>query len=310
MWSLSRAVGWGLGVSAPALLVLGFPFGVAGGGDGGDGAALGVAHARTCPDGMVSIQDRFCIDRYEASTVELTSARTRTVKRRHSPYVPVDGKIVKAVSIRGRVPQAHISRHEAELACHLAGKRLCTDQEWLSACKGKRPTTYPYGDDHREGYCNDRGASGMNLLYGAGAEAPQSAYTQANMNDSRLNQLTGTLAPAGSFEKCKNAYKVHDMVGNLHEWTAAPTGTFRGGYYLDTEKHGSGCDYVTTAHSPKYHDYSTGFRCCSGGKAPEPVLIGRLASGDGETKTASLEQAGASKDRTGERRPTFGKTRK
>ena len=32
--------------------------------------------------------------------------------------------------------------------------------------------------------------------------------------------------------------------------------------YLDTHKHGDGCDYVTTAHAPKYHDYSTGFRCC------------------------------------------------
>ena len=52
------------------------------------------------------------------------------------------------------------------------------------------------------------------------------------------------------------------MVGNLHDWTAARGGTFRGGYYLDSQINGEGCDYRTTAHAPKYPDYSTGFRCC------------------------------------------------
>jgi hypothetical protein len=52
------------------------------------------------------------------------------------------------------------------------------------------------------------------------------------------------------------------MVGNLHEWTAAAGGTFRGGYYLDVEQNGLGCDYRTSAHNTRYHDYSTGFRCC------------------------------------------------
>ena len=53
------------------------------------------------------------------------------------------------------------------------------------------------------------------------------------------------------------------MVGNVHEWTADPAGTFRGGYYLDTRINGEGCDYRTVAHEPTYHDYSTGFRCCA-----------------------------------------------
>jgi formylglycine-generating enzyme required for sulfatase activity len=56
------------------------------------------------------------------------------------------------------------------------------------------------------------------------------------------------------------------MVGNVHEWTADPKGTFRGGYYLDTHINGDGCDYRTVAHEPTYHDYSTGFRCCSDSK--------------------------------------------
>ena len=55
----------------------------------------------------------------------------------------------------------------------------------------------------------------------------------------------------------------YDMMGNLHEWTADPEGTFRGGFYVDTQINGPGCTYVTTAHPTTWHDYSTGVRCCS-----------------------------------------------
>ena len=58
-------------------------------------------------------------------------------------------------------------------------------------------------------------------------------------------------------------YGVYDMVGNLHEWTNDPEGTFLGGYYLDIHQNGDGCDYRTGAHAVWYHDYSTGFRCCA-----------------------------------------------
>jgi len=213
-----------------------------------------------CPDGMASILGRFCIDRYEASTVEvLARGKTQT----HSPYKPVDGLKVKAVSRRGVKPQAHISRDQAEAACKSAGKRLCTDEEWVTACKGKHPTRYPYGNEHKDRYCNDSGVSSFNMYYGSGGtEPPKDAYTWANMNDPRLNQVKGALAATGAFKKCRNAFGIYDMVGNLHEWTASPNGTFRGGYYLDTRINGEGCDYRTTAHSPRYYDYSTGFRCC------------------------------------------------
>jgi sulfatase modifying factor 1 len=215
---------------------------------------------RGCPAGMASILGKFCIDRYEASVVEVL-ADDET--REHSPYAPVEGLKVMAVSKKGVTPQAYISRNQAESACASAGKRLCTDDEWITACKGKNATQYPYGDDHKDGYCNDAGVSSFNRYYGGGkAEAPLRAYTWNNMNDPRLNQLEGTLAPTGQFTKCRNSFGVYDMVGNLHEWTAARGGTFRGGYYLDARLNGDGCDYRTTAHAAAYHDYSTGFRCC------------------------------------------------
>lgn len=216
------------------------------------------AEARACPGGMVSILGKFCIDEFEASTVEVVGAKTKP----HAYNLPVTGLTVRAVSKKGVKPQGYISRDEAEEACENAGKRLCTDEEWLTACKGKRPTLWPYGDDRKDGYCNDKGESSFNHYYGQnGAEPPKEAYTWENMNDPRLNEYPGGLAKTGAFKKCKNGFGVYDMVGNLHEWTRAKA-TFRGGYYLDTTINGQGCEYKTTAHNASYHDYSTGFRCC------------------------------------------------
>ena len=74
-----------------------------------------------------------------------------------------------------------------------------------------------------------------------------------------IQAVTLTGARAG----CVSADGAFDMMGNLHEWTANPAGTFRGGFYVDTARNGPGCQYATTAHDRSYWDYSTGFRCCA-----------------------------------------------
>lgn len=253
---LRRPVRLALPAAAFALLALGFPT------LGQDGASfVPSAEAKgACPDGMSRIKGKYCIDRYEASVEEIVGPKKT---KPHSPFASVAGLKVKAVSKKGVKPQGYISRDEAEEACQNAGKRLCTDEEWLTACKGKKPTLWPYGDDHKDGVCNDHGESSFNHYYGqGGGEPPKEAYSWENMNDPRLNQYPGGLALTGHFKKCKNGFDVYDMVGNLHEWTATKTGTFRGGYYLDTTINGQGCEYKTTAHNAQYHDYSTGFRCC------------------------------------------------
>lgn len=253
--------------------------------------APGEAEAGPCPKGMVSIRDKFCIDRFEAATDEIGAPRkgkkSPKVIGPHSPFEPVEGVHVMAVSEKGRVPQGYISRDAAAEACLNAGKRLCTDDEWIEACKGKSPTLYPYGDEHVEGRCNDKGISSFNLLFGPGNNEPPdaSAYTTENMNDPRLNKMKGTVAKTGQFSKCTNSFKVFDMVGNLHEWTADPKGTFRGGFYLDTHINGKGCEYRTGAHNGKYHDYSTGFRCCFGGE--EQKKTDRMLADRGKSNAKS-----------------------
>lgn len=229
----------------------------------GSDMALVDVHARPgAPSaGPGAAPRRVCVDRWEAS-VEVGKGTDRT---RHSPYEPVPKDApFRAVSRPGVVPQAHVSRHEAEAACKAAGKRLCTETEWVSACEGKDPTSYPYGPDRRAGLCNDDGVAPVPKLHGELGEAAYASYSA--MNDARLNQQPKTLAKTGSHGRCKSSYGVYDMVGNVHEWTSGEAGggrgVFRGGYYLDVEKNGAGCRYRTDAHDPGYRDYSTGFRCC------------------------------------------------
>jgi formylglycine-generating enzyme required for sulfatase activity len=202
----------------------------------------------------------FCIDKWEGSVVELRGKDEVP----HAPYEPVTNLKVKAVARAGVVPQGYISKNEAESACKAARKRLCTGDEWLFACRGKTPTTFPYGDEHKDGYCNDSGRAPVMSLH---PELGDGAYASTDaLNDPRINKAPNTVAPSGQYSKCKNAFGVFDMVGNLHEWTADVTGThgvFRGGYYQDTHLNGNGCKYKTVAHDVSYHDYSTGFRCCA-----------------------------------------------
>jgi formylglycine-generating enzyme len=213
-----------------------------------------------CPANMASIDDRFCVDRWEASLVEMLP---NGEERPFPYYMPVDGHKVRAVSEKGVYPQGYISGREAGAACKASGKRLCKPQEWKTACKGPEKLQYGHSNQRNPGTCNDHGRSPIGF-YHASAIANGSAFSSNKiMNDPQLNQLPGTLAETGAHAGCTNGYGVYDMVGNIHEWVDDPAGTFQGGYYQDVEKNGEGCGYRTDAHENWYHDYSTGFRCCS-----------------------------------------------
>ncbi len=232
-------------------------------------AFSGVLDGR-CPRSMVDIEGRFCIDRYEASLLDVLP---NGEERAHSPFGPVvDLSRVRAVSAANVFPQGYISAVEAQRACKASGKRLCRVAEWGKACRGPDPKSFGYGDRREPGRCNDKGKNPVLSLYGFGH------WNWNTMNQPLLNQQDSTLSKTGEHTGCTNGYGVYDMVGNLHEWVADPKGTFYGGYFSDVSSvgHGEGCGYLTTAHEARYHDYSTGFRCCAdvaGGSdtAPAPA---------------------------------------
>jgi hypothetical protein len=208
--------------------------------------------------GMVHVSSEdFCIDQFEASTEEWEG--TEWVPS--SPYSLVEGRILRAVSESGRVPQAYISGEEAEAACEAASKRLCSSEEWLSACQGSAMNTWPYGGEYLAGACNDSYSGSHPLVDYFGTS--DGIWDSTHMNDPGINQQPGTLAASGDFPDCLSEWGTLDQHGNLHEWVADEDGVFRGGFYADASINGAGCLYATTAHSRTYHDYSTGFRCCS-----------------------------------------------
>ncbi|MDB4944960.1 MAG: Protein kinase domain protein [Labilithrix sp.] len=212
-----------------------------------------------CPPDMASIDDKFCVDKYEASLVEVMP---NGEERAFPYYQGVEGHVVRAVSEKGVYPQGYISEKQAIEACGRSAKRLCKPAEWKTACKGPEPKKFGYSDQRTPGTCNDTGKSPVGLFYGAEV-ASGTAWQWDKMNDPQLNQMAGGLAETGSHDGCTNGYGVYDMVGNLHEWVLDPEGTFQGGYYLDVTQNGDGCGYRTDAHAAWYHDYSTGFRCCA-----------------------------------------------
>ncbi|MDX2052431.1 MAG: SUMF1/EgtB/PvdO family nonheme iron enzyme [Polyangiaceae bacterium] len=197
---------------------------------------------------------------------------------------PAPGVKYEARSEPGVKPQGYISRTESISACSNAGKRLCSVSEWYAACSGSRHTTYPYGPKYEKRVCNVSRPHLLTKFFGSNARAWK--YDE-HFNNPKLNQLQGWLANTGAFAGCTSDYGVSDMVGNLHEWVAdqasaeavrevplrpeirralvphrSGRGVFMGGFYSTGSEHGDGCTFVTMAHEPSYHDYSTGFRCC------------------------------------------------
>jgi len=88
-----------------------------------------------------------------------------------------------------RQPVAGVNWKEANAYCEWRGKRLPSEAEWEKAGRGKRPVKYPWGN-----------------------EAPESS--RLNYNE-ELNKT----APVGSYEAGKSDYGVHDLSGNVAEWT-------------------------------------------------------------------------------------------
>jgi hypothetical protein len=208
-----------------------------------------------CPLGMVSVPAAapFCIDRYEASLVQVPGDLP------WSPYFNPGSAAVRAVSLGGGVPQGYISADQAEVACQNSGKRLCSDTEWLRACRGPSNLTYPYGASHVDGACNDTRAVSPLVEYIGLSDS----FIYSRLGHACVNQVQPGLSTGGAYPACVSAEGALDMVGNLLEWSSAAAGTFRGGSYVDSTLNGPGCSYATTAHDRSHWDYSTGFRCCA-----------------------------------------------
>ncbi len=160
----------------------------------------------TCPEDMVLIDRRFCIDRFEASRPDATESSAGNDNSR-------------ALSVKGVIPWQAPTNAVAEAACAASEKRLCSPAEWEYACRGPDKTAYGYGDSYNPLTCN-------------GIET----FGRENFR----------LLPTGFLDECMNEWRVFDMNGNLWERVAGGDDmTVRGGAFncIDSATLHR-CDYV------------------------------------------------------------------
>jgi hypothetical protein len=180
--------------------------------------------------------------------------------QRQTPFSP------RAVSRPGVVPQAYVSYPMAKRACEAAGKRLCTDKEWVLACGGERLLKFPYGERYQMFSCNvHRPYHPAFVLHG---------NSSLGHRDPRLNLLVENeknplLRLTGTTPKCASVWNgdaIYDMVGNIDEWVEGEKApAFVGGFYARSTT--KGCEAIVDSHAPAYYDYSTGARCCKAAPA-------------------------------------------
>lgn len=162
----------------------------------------------------------------------------------------------------GAAPWVMVTWNESQKLCESRGKRLCTEDEWTFACEGEEALPFPNGYVRDTEKCNiDKSWHSYNST----AMFPRGTYKSGN----ELNRLwQGYLS--GSRTECASPFGVHDMTGNIEEWTSASrrskySSVLKGGYWAGSKDQ---CRSSIRSHGEWHSFYQQGFRCCSD---PKPV---------------------------------------
>lgn len=157
----------------------------------------------------------------------------------------------------GAAPWILVTLDEAQEQCQSKGKRLCTEEEWTFACEGEEALPYPYGYVRDSQKCNiDRDW----IQYNEKVMMPRGTV-KCGEEMARLWQGH----TSGYDSQCVSPFGVHDMTGNVDEWTTATrpgkfSSILKGGYWARVRNR---CRSSTRSHGPDHSFYQQGFRCCA-----------------------------------------------
>ena len=193
------------------------------------GEVTGLVDAQASQIELEGRKGRFTIDAFEASLDKGTA--------RSEPGVE---------------PARGVTWYEADAACKKAGKRLCTEEEWLTACTGAIPV-----DENGDGIFSKDTLLGRQHVYGEHYRDGWCADGRKKAEDAGL--LTG------NYPNCGTPEGVYDLEGLMKEWvgTTPDKAALKGGSYFSGAS--ARCAYFKDDQAPDSSDSSIGFRCCSGG---------------------------------------------
>ena len=164
----------------------------------------------------------------------------------------------RAVSVPGATP-AQVSFFEAKEACEKAQKRLCTEEEWVSACTGE-----PAVDNNQNGYFADDDVEGRMYPYGL-------LYEKGRCRDDE-DKYQGEPGPTGVRPGCRTPEGIYDMAGNIGEWAGSEPSkaAVLGGDYRSGER--AACNHRSATFGPGIKNNTTGFRCCADTFVEQPKV--------------------------------------
>jgi hypothetical protein len=176
------------------------------------------------------------IYRYEASHPDATAASSGALTHR-------------SCSASGRQPWVNVTYPEAVAACTAAGARICTEEEWQTACRATTPCTWSFATScttYQSGVCNDGNLD----------------------HDLAVPNIQNAIAVTGSLASCYSDWgggeRVFDMSGNVSEWAlarAAGVNPLRGGAF-NTPQGGATCNASFPVADDTFSFGDVGFRCC------------------------------------------------
>ncbi len=138
-------------------------------------------YENTTPQRKVKLEAYF-IDKYEATNTDYKKFMDATG---HNHPVEWDGNDIPAG--KEKHPVVGVSWFDTEAYCKWAGKRLPTEAEWEKAARGQDGRFFPWGK---------------------------------KFDRRRANIASNGTKAVGKYKKGISPYGVHDMTGNVWEWTA------------------------------------------------------------------------------------------
>jgi len=131
--------------------------------------------------------------------------------------------------------------------CTYIGGRICTESEWLDACRGSDGRQFPYGSTFDLAACNSQ--------------------SQSQTVEGRERATV----PVGTMSTCEGGLAgLFDMAGNVAEWVDACKGAyckFRGAGYLSNDPIASfaACGSICSGNDQSFQSGIVGIRCCRDG---------------------------------------------